>query len=116
MANPNTNGLCDSPSKWLTEAGYPNDATPDLPTRAGQYSNACSKYQDNVSSGDTMKTWSTVGFIVGGAAAVGTVIYYFVDPNAREGGAQEARRDQRRIAVLPSVGPSQAGLTVIGNF
>jgi len=116
LANPDTNGLCASPSKWLMEAGYPAGADPDLATRAGQYSNACSKYQDNVSSGDTMKTLSTVGFITSGVAAVGTVIYYFVDPNARKDSAQEARRAQRQIAIVPSVSPTQTGLTVIGSF
>jgi len=114
--NHSTSGLCDSPSKWLMEAGYPADAKPDLPTRASQYNTACSKYQDNVNTGDTLKTWSTVGFVVGGVAAVGTVIYYFIDPNAREDSPQEGRRAERRIAIVPSVGPSQTGLTVIGSF
>ncbi len=116
MTNPDTSDLCVSPSKWLMDAKYPANATPNLPTRAGQYSAACSKYQDNVSSGDTLKTWATVSFVVSGVAAVGTVIYYFVDPNAQEASAQEAKGEQRRIAIVPSVGPTQAGLTVIGSF
>ena len=88
--------LCNDPSKWLNGNGYPANKTPDLATRSSQYGNACSKYQDNVSNGDKLKTWSTVGFVVGGVAAVGTVIYYFVDPNAKEASSSEARR--RRAA------------------
>ena len=84
MANPDTSDLCANPSSWLMERRVPANASPDLATRSGQYSAACSKYQDNVNSGDKLKTWSTVGFVVGGVAAVGTVIYYFVDPNAKE--------------------------------
>jgi len=116
MATPDTSSLCVSPSKWLTDAKYPPGASPDLATRSGQYSAACSKYQDNVNTGDTLKTLSTVGFIVGGVAAVGTVIYYFVDPNAKEDSANAARGQQRRIAIVPSIGPAQTGLTVIGSF
>ena len=111
--NPDTTGLCDSPSTWLAMQPSP----PSNPQkRASEYSAACSKYQDNVDSGDTLKTLSTVGFITSGVAAVGTVIYYFVDPNAREGEAAEARREPRRLAVVPSVGPTHTGLTLLGNF
>jgi hypothetical protein len=88
----------------------------NIPARAGQYNAACSKYQDNVNNGDQMKTWSTVGFVVGGVAAVGTVIFYFVDPNARENSGGEARGERSRLAIVPSVGPAQTGLTVIGSF
>jgi len=113
MANPNTNGLCEDPTSWLSKTSFP---PAEIPARAPQYSNACSKYQNDVSTGDTLKTLSTVGFIVGGVAAVGTVIAYFVDPNARESSANEARRVRRRIALVPSIGPAQTGLTVVGSF
>jgi hypothetical protein len=116
MANPDTSDLCSNPSKWLMDAKYPPNASPDLATRSGQYSAACSKYQDNVNSGDKLKTWSTVGFVVSGAAAVGTVIFYLVDPNAKEASASGARRVERRIALVPSVSPAHAGLTVVGSF
>jgi len=112
-ANPDTSELCVSPSAWLLRQDNP---PPNVPKRASEYSNACSKYQDNVNTGDQLKTWSTVGFVVGGVAAVGTVIYYFVDPNAREESSSEARRERRRIAIVPSIGPAQTGLTVIGSF
>ena len=113
MSNPDTRDLCSNPSAWLMK--QPNPPA-DIAGRSSQYDAACSKYQDNASSGDQLKTLSTVGFVVAGAAAVGTVIYYFVDPNAKEGNDSEARRGQQRIALVPSVGPTQAGLTVIGSF
>jgi hypothetical protein len=113
MANPDTRYLCSDPSAWLMKQANP---PANIPARASQYSAACSKYQDNVNNGDQMKTWSTVGFVVGGVAAVGTVIFYFVDPNARETSSAEARGERRHLAIVPSVGPAQTGLTVIGSF
>ncbi|HET7545177.1 MAG TPA: hypothetical protein VFK05_35170 [Polyangiaceae bacterium] len=113
MTNPDTRDLCSNPSAWLMMQANP---PADIPARAKQYNAACSKYKDNVNSGDQMKTWSTVGFVVGGVAAVGTVVYYFVDPGARENGGDEARRERRRLAIVPSIGPAQTGLTVIGSF
>ncbi|HEX2673180.1 MAG TPA: hypothetical protein VHM25_20005 [Polyangiaceae bacterium] len=113
MANPDTRDLCNNPSSWLMKQPSPPS---DISARAGQYNAACSKYQDNVHSGDQMKTWSTVGFVVGGVAAVGTVILYFVDPNARVSTEAEARRERQRLAIVPSVGPAQTGLTVMGSF
>jgi hypothetical protein len=113
MANPDTGTLCTNPSAWLMKQASP---PMDIAARAGQYNAACSKYQDNVHSGDQMKTWSTVGFVVGGVAAVSTVILYFVDPNARENSSGEARSQQKRLALVPSVGPAQTGLTVVGSF
>jgi hypothetical protein len=41
---------------------------------------------------------------------------YFVDPNARENSSGEARSQQKRLAIVPSVGPAQTGLTVVGSF
>lgn len=112
MANPDTRELCTNPSAWLMKQASPPS---DISARAGQYNAACSKYQDNVKSGDQLKTWSTVGFVVGGVAAVSTVILYFVDPSARvESG--NARGERQRLAIVPSVGPAQTGLTVVGSF
>ena len=112
-ANPDTRDLCNNPSSWLMKQASPPS---DLSARAGQYDAACSKYQDTVHNGDQLKTWSTVGFVVGGAAAVGTVILYFVDPSARVDTGGNARSQQRRLAIVPSVGPAQTGLTVMGSF
>jgi len=109
-----TRGLCTDPSTWLMNAGYVPSPT-SLSDRAGQYANACSKYHDNVHSGDTYKTVSTVSFVVAGVAAVGTIIYYFVDPNA-ETPAESARTSAPRVSVVPTMGPGERGLSVVGSF
>ncbi|MET0791488.1 MAG: hypothetical protein ABW061_08195, partial [Polyangiaceae bacterium] len=116
QASPDTSSLCNDPETWLVRHDYvTNMKTPDLATRTGEYKNACSKYPDNVNRGDTLKTVSTVGFVVGGVAAVGTILYYFVDPNARES-TKDARATRRRIAIVPTIGPAQSGLTIMGSF
>ena len=115
MPQPDTTNLCNDPTSWLTKAGYASNRIPTLKDRAAEYSSACAKYPDNVHKGDTFKTLSTVGFVVGGVAAVGTIIYYFVDPNAKE--HTEARAGgRRRMAFVPTIAPGQAGLTVLGSF
>ena len=111
-AKPDTTNLCNDPTAWLTMQGY--NKTPPLKDRAAQYSSACAKYPDNVHKGDTFKTLSTVGFVVGGVAAIGTIVYYFVDPNAKE--HTEAHAGSRRVAFVPTIAPGQAGLTVLGSF
>lgn len=110
-----TSDLCSDPRAWLTRNSYPANRVPPIEQRISEYGKACSQYNDNKSSGDTLKTVATVGFIVGGAAAVGTIVYYFIDPNAREA-TTEARAGKRRIALVPTVAPTQAGLTLLGTF
>jgi len=112
--NPGTAGLCSSPSAWLNKIHYPT-SDPSYPKRLSDYTGACGKYQDNVHNGDTFKTVATVGFVVAGVAAVGTVVYYFVDPNAHEK-SEAARAPRRSLALVPSVGPGERGLSVIGSF
>ncbi|HEX3855012.1 MAG TPA: hypothetical protein VHW01_28815 [Polyangiaceae bacterium] len=112
---PDTTNLCNDPTRWLNDNGYSNNKTPSLAQRASEYSNACAKYPDNVHKGDTFKTLSTVGFVVGGVAAVGTIVYYFVDPHAKEASG-EASTHHRRVALVPSVSPGQTSLTLLGSF
>ncbi|MEO7037111.1 MAG: hypothetical protein ABI548_24370 [Polyangiaceae bacterium] len=115
LAQPDTTNLCNDPSGWLTMQGYAaSNKTPALKDRAAEYNSACAKFPDNVHKGDTFKTLSTVGFVVGGVAAVGTIIYYFVDPSAKA--PAEARAGSRRMAFVPTITPGQAGLTVLGSF
>jgi hypothetical protein len=117
QASPDTSSLCSDPQSWLTKQNYvTNGKTPDLATRSGEYKNACSKYPDNVNRGDTLKTVATVGFVVGGVAAVGTIIYYFIDSNAYEGSEKDARVQRRRLTITPTFGPAQSGITVMGSF
>jgi len=116
LGMPDTTNLCNDPTGWLQKAGYDKSGkTPVLKDRASEYSNACAKFPDNVHRGDTFKTLSTVGFVVGGVAAVGTIVYYFVDPSAKES-ASTARAGARRLAFVPSIAAGQAGLTVLGSF
>lgn len=113
---PDTTNLCNDPTKWLNDINYSKSGkTPDITQRAGEYSNACAKYPDNVHKGDTFKTLSTVGFMVGGVAAVGTIVYYFIDPGAKQATTETSSRG-RHLAVVPSVGPGQTGLTLLGSF
>jgi hypothetical protein len=115
-SKPDTTNLCNDPKAWLTGVGYEtSNRTPDLNQRASEYSNACAKYPDNVHKGDTYKTLSTVGFVVGGVAAIGTVVYYFIDPRAKEASSEASTRG-RRVAIVPNIGPGQTGLTVLGSF
>ena len=117
VMNPNTAALCRDPRAWLVSNGYVEKGrTPDLQTRTAQYETACAKYPDNVSRGDTLKTLATVGFVVGGVAAVGTVVYYFLDPNAKESSSKTARSSRRRLALVPDVGQGQTGLILLGTF
>lgn len=112
-----TSGLCVAPLNWLTQAHYADPAMKITPAqRADQYQSACSKYQDDVHNGDTMKTVATVGFVVAGVAAVGTVVYYFIDPNAKEGKESSKAGPRPSLALVPSVGPGVNGLTLVGSF
>ena len=115
--NTDTGGLCVSPSAWMNKIGYTMDpnAVPNFATRLHDYTNACSKYQTNVHNGDTMKTVATVGFVVAGVAAVGTVVYYFVDPGAKRA-TESARATGPRVSLVPSVGPGERGLSLVGSF
>ncbi len=116
LAKPDTTNLCNDPTSWLQMEGYDkSNKTPALKDRAVEYSSACAKYPDNVHKGDTFKTLSTVGFVVGGVAAIGTIVYYFIDPNAKESEGT-AHAGRRRVAFVPNVAPGQAGLTVLGSF
>jgi len=82
--------------------------------RAQDYIDACRKYDDNVQTGDQRKLFSTVSFVVAGAALAGTVVYYFVSTKP----TKETVGKQRgvRAALVPAVGPSFQGVGVVGNF
>ena len=102
-------GVCQDPQAWLVAAGFPGDRT----IRAAEYQSACQKFSDNQSDGDTMKTLSIVSWAVAGAAAAGTVVYYFVDsgtPNER------GSNSGVRVAVHPIVTPTERGLGLVGSF
>lgn len=111
-------GACSNPENWLQN--YTDNPKHDIyavpanrETRAAQYKRNCDKYTSNVKAGDTFKTLAIVSFAVAGAAAVGTIVYYFVDSKKTESSASANRR---RIVVLPAYQPGFAGGLVSGTF
>jgi hypothetical protein len=86
------------------------------PQRLTEYADACSRYQDNVNSGDTLKTVAIVTGVVGGAALVGTVVYYFVDSKQTGGEASSGGRPWARVAPWGIPGSSNGGVMIVGQF
>lgn len=119
-------GACVGIDNWLRDHGDPTiygaqnpggmtAATEARTKRVAEYQDNCSKYQDNVKSGDTFKKLAIVGFAVGGAAAIGTIIYYAVDGKV-DSSAKGKSRGQRRIVFVPMYEPGYAGALVSGSF
>ncbi len=108
-------GVCVDIDKWLLNNADPRyDNAQVRQKRVAEYQTNCDKYQDNVKSGDTFKKLAIVSFAVGGAAAVGTIIYYFAD--SKESGPASAARG-RRLVVVPVYDPGNyAGGVVMGRF
>ncbi len=111
-------GACSNPENWLQN--YTDSPKREVyavaanrKTRAAQYKKNCDKYKSNVKSGDTFKTLAIVSFAVAGAAAVGTIVYYFVDSKKTE---SSASANKRRIVVLPVYESGFAGGLVYGTF
>jgi hypothetical protein len=108
-------GACVEPATWLAKSPIWSMASSDLlQERAAEYTRNCKKYQDNVKSGDRMKTAAIVSFAVAGAAAVGTIVYYFVD--SKESSAQARAERRPRVTVLPVLQHGFAGGLVSGSF
>ncbi len=111
----NSRGVCNNPAQWLSESPKWSTASAEArQDRARQYDDNCNKYNDNVKSGDTFKTLAIVSLAVAGAAAVGTVIYYFVDSKDTEASAKRARAP--RVIVLPVYQPGFSGGLISGTF
>ncbi len=111
-------GACSNPENWLLN--YTDSPRKEVyavaanrKTRAAQYKANCDKYSKNVKSGDTFKTLAIVSFAVAGAAAVGTIVYYFVDSKKTD---SAANANKRRIVVLPLYESGFAGGLVAGSF
>ncbi|MEB2325002.1 MAG: hypothetical protein OZ921_20980 [Sorangiineae bacterium] len=95
--NYSTAGLCNHP---------PTD----------DYTRACQLYQDDRDAGDSRKTLSTVGFVIAGAAAAGTIVYYFVDSKPKPSESAKRAPGGFRAGVYPVAGPHEQGLGVVGQF
>lgn len=112
---PDTTGLCTNPAAALSQAT--NIQGGNLAARAADYEKACSRYSDNVDSGDNMKTLATVSWVVAGVAAAGTVVYYFVDSSgSSEQSAQKKRPAAARTRVIPYLSPGERGIAIVGEF
>ncbi|HEY6078419.1 MAG TPA: PEGA domain-containing protein [Polyangiaceae bacterium] len=112
-------GACNDIDNWLQEDGLPiYDDPATRQTRVAEYEQNCQQYQDNIKAGDTFKTLAIVSLSVGGAAAIGTIIYYFVDSKEEGPSPDSARRGkpQRRLAFVPVYEPGYAGGIVLGTF
>ncbi|HEV8244613.1 MAG TPA: hypothetical protein VGP93_02465 [Polyangiaceae bacterium] len=106
--NASTSGICTDPTSVLRSANFMGN----LQGRAAEYTDACNKHQDSVSKGDTLKTLSIVSWVVAGAAAAGTVVYYFVDA----GPAAESASSGIKPRVAAAVAPGQGFITLAGSF
>jgi hypothetical protein len=105
-------------ARRINTVGKPCDPSQNTTTRQ-HYASACATYQDRVDKGDRDKTLSTVSFVVAGAAAAGTVIYYFIDTgshSAKIGKRNVQRPEGFSATVLPYVGAHDSGIGVFGQF
>jgi len=120
MKTTGSSGACVNPANWLANQTAPlPDGSPRfadqaaVQARAQEYKDNCNKYSHDLKLGDRYKKVAFVSLAVGGAAAVGTLIYYFVDT----AGSKRASRDSdRRIVLLPIVQGGFAGGLVAGRF
>lgn len=96
-ANRPMEGFCASSP---TSAKYP----------AGDYAKACGVLRDSLDRQSANKTLATVGFVVAGASAVGTVAYYFLSST------EPANETPASATITPVYGPGFAGMSVAGAF
>jgi hypothetical protein len=108
-----TQGLCSDPAAALMRA--PTLKVP-LDQRAADYEKACSRYSDNIDSGDSLKTLSTVSWVVAGVAAAGTIVYYFIDTSGTPSSASRKRGLLARTRFVPYVSAGERGFAITGEF
>lgn len=77
---------------------------------------ACKVYGDDVKLGDQAKTAATIFGVVGGVALVGTIVYYFLDPNAQEPVSSSDHAAASKAHFMPVLSPSLAGVIAVGQF
>ncbi len=104
---PTTAGVC---------VNYPT--IPGKPERQAQYQAACSKYESKVDDGEKYERYAIISFVVSGAALAGTITYYVLDGVvfADSASREPSKRIGTRPLLVPTAGPGQAGLTLIGQF
>jgi hypothetical protein len=108
-------GDSDKFPKGTGPCKLPADASRPLgPVRVAEYAEACAQYLSRNDSGDSAKTVAIVSTAIGGAAIIGTVVYYFIDRRAEKAGS--AKADGIHLLVTPWVGSGQSGIGVFGSF
>ena len=109
-----TAGLCADPARAVMTVPPKNW---DPAQRAADYEKACARYSDNIDSGDSLKTLSTVSWVVAGAAAAGTIVYYFIDTSSGSpSSASRKRGPLARTRFVPYVSAGERGFAIIGEF
>lgn len=83
-------------------------------TRVKQYDDACALYSSRTDSADSARTVAIVSSAIGGAAIIGTVVYYFLDRRPENAGS--AKADGMRVQVTPLFSSGQSGIGVFGSF
>jgi hypothetical protein len=102
------------PDGWSNVDGPCSDPA-NNPTRPEQYVTACATYDDNRDKAELQERLSLVSFIVAGAAATGTIVYYLVDasPKSQRSKTTETRR---QAYVVPLIAPEFQGVGFLGQF
>jgi hypothetical protein len=93
----------------------PENTTKIDAKRLADYQSNCDRYKSRADAGDSAQTIAIVSTIVGGAAIVGTVVYYFID-RGPEKSASARSTPPMQVRFTPWVGSGQAGLGVSGTF
>src|SRR5688500_8585594 len=108
-----TQGLCSDPAAALMRATMLRG---DPAQRAADYEKACARYSDNIDSGDSLKTLSTVSWVVAGVAAAGTIVYYFIATSGSPSSASRKRSPLAGTRFVPYVSAGERGFAIIGEF
>jgi hypothetical protein len=99
----------------VDEIEGPCDDPANNAKRPEQYVKACATYTDNKDKAELQERLSLISFIVAGAAATGTIVYYFIDAGPKDSTAAK-KAPRRQAYVVPIVAPEFQGIGVIGRF
>ncbi len=87
-----------------------------LSSRIQDDATACKVYGNDVNLGNQAKTAATIFGVVGGVALAGTIVYYFLDPNAEEPASSAEPATASKARFVPVLSPSMAGVIAVGAF
>ena len=102
------------PDAWRGIDG-PCSSPANNPDRPEQYVAACATYDDNREKAELQERLSLVSFIVAGAAATGTIVYYLVDASPKSE-SSKTKETRRQAYVVPLIAPEFQGIGVLGQF